>query len=141
MPNIGPAEILVIFVVALLVFGPNKLPEIGRQVGRAAREFRRIQSQVRDELQEVVEPPDHAPPRLTARAESAEADHTTEGGDDHTPSVGPPERPDGHAQTAQESTDDTKSSEPPTSSTSTRSPLEDAHDEAPPSDVTGSTED
>ena len=32
MPSLGPAEILVILVVALLVFGPNKMPEIGRQV-------------------------------------------------------------------------------------------------------------
>ncbi len=43
MPSLGPAEILVILVVALLVFGPNKMPEIGRQVARGVREFRRIQ--------------------------------------------------------------------------------------------------
>ena len=34
MPQIGPLEILVVLVVALVVFGPNKLPELGRQVGR-----------------------------------------------------------------------------------------------------------
>ena len=39
MPSLGPAEILVILVVALLVFGPNKMPEIARQVGRGFREF------------------------------------------------------------------------------------------------------
>ena len=44
MPSLGPAEILVIFVVALLVFGPDKLPEIGRQVGRGVRELRRVQA-------------------------------------------------------------------------------------------------
>ena len=34
MPQIGPAEILVILLVGLLVFGPKRLPEIGRQVGQ-----------------------------------------------------------------------------------------------------------
>ena len=39
MPSLGPAEILVILVVALLVFGPNKMPEIGRQVAHGVHEF------------------------------------------------------------------------------------------------------
>jgi sec-independent protein translocase protein TatA len=54
MPSLGPAEILVILVVALLVFGPNKMPEIGRQVARGVREFRRIQQHLSSELQSVV---------------------------------------------------------------------------------------
>ena len=37
MPSLGPAEILVILVIALLVFGPNKMPDIARQVGRGFR--------------------------------------------------------------------------------------------------------
>jgi sec-independent protein translocase protein TatA len=54
MPSLGPAEILVILVVALLVFGPDKMPEIGRQVARGVREFRRIQQHVSTELHGVV---------------------------------------------------------------------------------------
>ncbi len=54
MPSLGPAEILVILVVALLVFGPNKMPEIGRQLARGLREFRRIQQHLSSELQSVV---------------------------------------------------------------------------------------
>ncbi len=54
MPSLGPAEIFVILVVALLVFGPEKMPEIARQVGRAAREFRRVQQHLRSELRDVV---------------------------------------------------------------------------------------
>ncbi|HZP27934.1 MAG TPA: twin-arginine translocase TatA/TatE family subunit [Acidimicrobiia bacterium] len=50
MPQLGPLEILVIFVVALLVFGPSKLPEIGRQVGRGVNEFRRFQQSLRRDL-------------------------------------------------------------------------------------------
>jgi sec-independent protein translocase protein TatA len=51
--SLGPAEILVILVVALLVFGPHKLPEVGRQVGRTMREFRRWQQVMRRDLDEV----------------------------------------------------------------------------------------
>jgi sec-independent protein translocase protein TatA len=53
VPNIGPAELIVIFVVALLVFGPTKLPEIGRQVGKAIREFRRVQSSLTEDFKEA----------------------------------------------------------------------------------------
>ena len=54
MPSLGPAEILVILVVALLVFGPNKMPEIGRQLARGVREFRKIQQHLSGELKSVV---------------------------------------------------------------------------------------
>jgi TatA/E family protein of Tat protein translocase len=54
MPSLGPAEILVVRVVALLVFGPNKMPEIARQVGRGFREFRRVQQHLKSELRDVV---------------------------------------------------------------------------------------
>jgi TatA/E family protein of Tat protein translocase len=53
--NLGPLELFAIFIVALLVFGPNKLPEIGRQVGRAVREFRRIQSSFQNDFRDVFE--------------------------------------------------------------------------------------
>ncbi len=54
--NIGPAEILVILFIALLVFGPQRLPEVGRQVGAAMRELRRMQDTVRGELDSVLHP-------------------------------------------------------------------------------------
>jgi TatA/E family protein of Tat protein translocase len=54
MPSLGPAEILVILVIALLVFGPNKMPDIARQVGRGVREFRRVQQHLSSELRDVV---------------------------------------------------------------------------------------
>ena len=41
MPNVGPLELAVVLVLALLVFGPKKLPEIGRSAGEAIREFRK----------------------------------------------------------------------------------------------------
>lgn len=40
MPNIGPMEILIVLVIALVVFGPKRLPELGKSVGKGIREFR-----------------------------------------------------------------------------------------------------
>ena len=40
MPNIGPMELIVVLVIALLVLGPKKLPEVGRSVGNGIREFK-----------------------------------------------------------------------------------------------------
>ena len=50
MFNIGPAELMVIFILALLVFGPKKLPEVSRQIGRGIREFRRASDQIQGEI-------------------------------------------------------------------------------------------
>jgi len=41
MPNIGPLEVVVLLVIALLVLGPKRLPEVGRSLGRGMREFKR----------------------------------------------------------------------------------------------------
>jgi sec-independent protein translocase protein TatA len=49
MPSIGPLEIAVILIIALLVLGPKKLPEMGRSVGRGMREFKRAVSMDDDE--------------------------------------------------------------------------------------------
>ena len=48
MLNIGTPELLVILIVALLVVGPQRLPELSRQLGRGLREFRKIQDDVKD---------------------------------------------------------------------------------------------
>ena len=39
MPNIGPMEILVVLIIALIVFGPKRLPELGKSLGRGISEF------------------------------------------------------------------------------------------------------
>jgi TatA/E family protein of Tat protein translocase len=54
MPSLGPAEILVVLFVALLVFGPKRLPEVARQVGRALNEVRNFQEVVKGELDGVL---------------------------------------------------------------------------------------
>ena len=40
MPNIGPLEIAVVLVIVLIIFGPKRLPEMGRSLGRGMREFK-----------------------------------------------------------------------------------------------------
>ena len=59
--SLGPEKIILILVVALIVFGPQRLPEIARQVGAAMRELRRMQDTVRGELENVLHPDFQAP--------------------------------------------------------------------------------
>jgi sec-independent protein translocase protein TatA len=40
MPNIGPLEIIIVLVIALIVLGPKRLPEVGRSIGHGMREFK-----------------------------------------------------------------------------------------------------
>ena len=53
--SLGPAEILVVLVIALVVFGPKRLPEVGRQVGGALRELRKVQDTVQSEIRTVLD--------------------------------------------------------------------------------------
>jgi sec-independent protein translocase protein TatA len=53
--SIGPAELVLIFVIALLVFGPKKLPEIGRSVGKALREFKKTSEEIKGRIEEEIE--------------------------------------------------------------------------------------
>jgi len=53
--NIGFPELLLIFIIALLVFGPKKLPEVGRQVGRALREFQRAKEGIKEKFEQEIQ--------------------------------------------------------------------------------------
>ena len=57
MPSIGPMELVVVLVIALVVLGPKKLPEVGRSVGKGMREFKESltgDSEVADEERPVL---------------------------------------------------------------------------------------
>src|SRR5215510_14385822 len=76
MFDIGLQELILIFVVALLVFGPKNLPQLGRSLGRAMREFRRASDEFRNTIETNLEinAPDPLPPTLTpASTEPASA--------------------------------------------------------------------
>ena len=84
--SIGGPELLVIFLVALLIFGPRKLPELGRQLGRALTEFKRASNdfkyQIEHEMREIEAaeasaktapaPPPAAPPDTEPAAYQAD---------------------------------------------------------------------
>jgi len=52
--SIGVPELVLIFIVALLLFGPRKLPDIGRNIGRALGEFRRASNDLKRTIEEEV---------------------------------------------------------------------------------------
>lgn len=52
--SIGMAEMVVIFLIALLVFGPRKLPELGKSLGRSLAEFKRASNELRNTLEDEV---------------------------------------------------------------------------------------
>ena len=54
MGQLGMQELLVIFVIALLVFGPKKLPELGKSLGKGLREFKRATNDIKSNWEEQV---------------------------------------------------------------------------------------
>ena len=51
---IGMPELIIIFVIALIIFGPRKLPELGRSLGRSLSEFKRASNELRQTLDEEI---------------------------------------------------------------------------------------
>ena len=56
MFEFGPEKILVVLVIAMLVFGPQRLPELARQIGSATRQLRGIQDTVHHEIRTALDP-------------------------------------------------------------------------------------
>ena len=61
--SIGMSELLIIFVIALVVFGPRKLPELGRSLGKSLGEFKRASNDLRNTLEEEIHVEDQATKR------------------------------------------------------------------------------
>jgi sec-independent protein translocase protein TatA len=53
--NLGMTEILIILLIALLLFGPRKLPELGRSLGQSIREFQRGAKSIREEFEKAAD--------------------------------------------------------------------------------------
>ena len=52
--SIGMPELIIIFVIALIIFGPRKLPELGKSLGRSLSEFKRASNDLRNTLEEEI---------------------------------------------------------------------------------------
>jgi Tat protein translocase TatB subunit len=104
--TLGGQEIILILVLALIVFGPRKLPEIGKSIGRMMAEFRKASNDFRRTLEDEVEaeklrPPDPVasvpsdpPPAGSGSPDpSAPVSATAEPSDGEPPSPPPPDEP------------------------------------------------
>ena len=69
--SIGGPELLVIFAIALLIFGPKKLSELGRTLGKGVAEFRKAATDLRDTLDTEVARSESAPPKEKRPADPA----------------------------------------------------------------------
>jgi len=52
--SIGLPELIVIFIVALLVFGPKKLPEVGKSVGKVIRDFKKSTEEIKGKIEDEI---------------------------------------------------------------------------------------
>jgi TatA/E family protein of Tat protein translocase len=68
MFDIGLQELVLIFVVALLVFGPKNLPQLGRSLGRAMQEFRRASDEFKETIEDELDLDDDEPAKAVAPA-------------------------------------------------------------------------
>lgn len=59
--GLGPMEVIGILVLALVVFGPKRLPEMGKSIGKAIREFKSVGNEIQDEITKVTDDIDMDP--------------------------------------------------------------------------------
>lgn len=68
MPTPGPLELVIILVIALIILGPGKLPDVGASLGKSIREFRKASSDVQDAVRVDTSPMPAAPQAPAAPA-------------------------------------------------------------------------
>ena len=73
MPTPGPLELVIILVIALLILGPGKLPDVGAALGKSIREFRKASSDVQDAVKVETSPLPAETPASPAPAQAAQA--------------------------------------------------------------------
>ena len=80
LPTIGPFELLLVLILALLILGPGKLPEVGSALGRTIREFRRATTDVDDAVRgtDSAAPTPAEPMGRSGQADQIDADVVTE---------------------------------------------------------------
>jgi len=71
--SVGMPELLIILVIALIIFGPRKLPELGRSLGKSLGEFKRASNELRNTLEEEVRVEEQKDQRAKMEAEQTSA--------------------------------------------------------------------
>jgi sec-independent protein translocase protein TatA len=91
MWNIGMPEMLIILALALIIFGPRKLPELGRSLGKSLGEFKRASNELRNTLDDEIrleeqrsaQPAAKPQPPAAETPVPAEPDYADDSGEDH----------------------------------------------------------
>ena len=85
--SLGMPELVIIFVIALIVFGPRKLPELGKSLGKSLAEFKRASNELRNSLEEEirVEEERERTPKVTPAATTTTAAAATPATSSETP--------------------------------------------------------
>jgi sec-independent protein translocase protein TatA len=88
--SIGMPELVIIFVIALIIFGPRKLPELGRSLGKSINEFKRASNELRNSLEEEirVDEQKEASRKAAEAAQVTAAAPVVEGAEPRSPSAG-----------------------------------------------------
>ena len=73
MPNIGPVEIIILLVIVLLIFGPKRLPDLGRSLGRGMREFKDSVTGNKDDERQIDSADAKPDPSATEKSEASHA--------------------------------------------------------------------
>src|SRR4051812_4132948 len=101
MGNVGIPELIIIFTIALIIFGPRKLPELGKSLGKSLAEFKRASNELKSTLDEEIRMEERRsaerqePPRVASHTTSATTPVQTEA--DHDESLGTVPRQNGSA--------------------------------------------